>query len=289
MTQLGERLQRAREEQGLTLAEAATATRILPRYLQALEVGDYQGLPGDVYARGFIRNYAQLLHLPSEELIQLYRQERGEATGKIRVVPAAQPPRTRSCLLPSISFLGTFFVILFLVALVYFGAQGLGLFTKRSIAANVTPTLRPVTPTSFPITPETATAVANSGATGTTRPAGATAQGTGTAVSSGSATAVGPTPSAAPSALPGQVVVSLVVLPQSGGSWVEVRGTGVPPVARLFGPGQSGTWTGQRDLYMNIGDTSAVVLTVNGLQCAGFPWSVHGVPRRITFTAGNCP
>ncbi len=289
MTQLGERLRKAREEQGLTLAEAATATRILPRYLQALEVGDFQGLPGDVYARGFIRNYAQLLHLPSEELIQLYRQERGEATGKIRIVPAAQPPRTRSCLLPSISFLGTFFVILFLVALVYFGAQGLGLFTKRSIAANVTPTSRPPTPTTFPTPPETKTTIANSGPTGTPGPGGGTAQGNETPGPSGSATASGPAPSAAPSALPGQIVVSLAVLPQSGGSWVEVRGTGVPPEARLFRPGQSGTWTGQHDLYMNIGDTSAVVLTVNGLQCAGFPWSVHGVPRRITFTTGGCP
>ncbi|GAC1650954.1 MAG: hypothetical protein NVS4B8_25560 [Herpetosiphon sp.] len=65
MSELGQRLRTSREERGMSMAEAANTTRILPRYLQALERGDYQSLPGDVYARGFIRNYAQLLTLPS--------------------------------------------------------------------------------------------------------------------------------------------------------------------------------------------------------------------------------
>ncbi len=77
MTQLGERLRMAREEQGISISQAAVETRILQRYLIALEDGDYQHLPGDVYARGFIRNYATYLGLSSEELIETYRRERG--------------------------------------------------------------------------------------------------------------------------------------------------------------------------------------------------------------------
>ena len=114
MTQLGERFREAREARGLSITEASTATRILPRYLQAIEAGDLGSLPGDVYARGFIRNYAQLLGLPPEEMVALYRQERGEPTSRIRIVPAAVPPRTRSCLIPS--FFVTFFSVLLLLS-----------------------------------------------------------------------------------------------------------------------------------------------------------------------------
>ena len=69
MSQLGERLRAARESQGISLAQAAAETRILQRYLVALEDGDYQNLPGDVYTRGFIRNYAAFLGLSADELI----------------------------------------------------------------------------------------------------------------------------------------------------------------------------------------------------------------------------
>src|SRR5690349_1053120 len=100
MTQLGERLRTAREEQGISISQAAVETRILQRYLIALEDGDYQHLPGDVYARGFIRNYATYLGLSAEELIELYRRERG-ITDQIRVVPATSSPRIRGLFVPS--------------------------------------------------------------------------------------------------------------------------------------------------------------------------------------------
>jgi cytoskeleton protein RodZ len=76
MSQLGERLRQARESQGISLAQASQETRILQRYLVALEEGDLAHLPGDVYARGFIRNYASYLGLPAEDVIALYRHER---------------------------------------------------------------------------------------------------------------------------------------------------------------------------------------------------------------------
>lgn len=105
MSQLGERLRTARESQGIGLAQAAAETRILQRYLVSLEDGDFQHLPGDVYARGFIRNYGAYLGLPTEELIELYRHERGMSE-PIRVVPATAAPRARNVVLPS--FFGVF-------------------------------------------------------------------------------------------------------------------------------------------------------------------------------------
>jgi cytoskeletal protein RodZ len=72
---LGLWLRRARENKGLTLAEAEEALRIRARYLHALEVGDYAALPGPIQIRGFIRNYARFLGLPVEEALARYQAE----------------------------------------------------------------------------------------------------------------------------------------------------------------------------------------------------------------------
>ncbi len=72
---LGLWLRRTRESKQLTLADAEKALRIRRRYLQALEVGDYTALPGEIQARGFLRNYARFLNLPVEEAIARYDAE----------------------------------------------------------------------------------------------------------------------------------------------------------------------------------------------------------------------
>lgn len=69
---LGSWLRRARENQQLSLADVEKALRIRRRYLQALEVGDYTALPGEIQARGFLRNYARFLRLPVEEAVSRY-------------------------------------------------------------------------------------------------------------------------------------------------------------------------------------------------------------------------
>lgn len=55
----GEALRRAREAQGLGLADVATRTRVPLRHLEAIELGDYAGLPSPTYAVGFARSYAR--------------------------------------------------------------------------------------------------------------------------------------------------------------------------------------------------------------------------------------
>jgi len=72
---LGLWLRRAREARKLTLDEVEQALRIRSRYLQALEVGDFSALPGEIQARGFLRNYARFLGLPVEEAMARYEAE----------------------------------------------------------------------------------------------------------------------------------------------------------------------------------------------------------------------
>ena len=61
----------------VTMEQAAEDTRIREKFLRALESGDYQSLPGTVYTKGFLRNYAEYLNLDPEETLALYTGERG--------------------------------------------------------------------------------------------------------------------------------------------------------------------------------------------------------------------
>lgn len=72
---LGEMLRSAREARGLDRSRIERDTRIRERYLSALERGAYDELPGEVYARGFLRSYAKYLGLDPDAMLALYRLE----------------------------------------------------------------------------------------------------------------------------------------------------------------------------------------------------------------------
>lgn len=69
MTLRGEVLTERREERGLTLQQAANATRIRIEHLNALEAGAPERIPAEVYARGYLRAYARYLGLDPEPLL----------------------------------------------------------------------------------------------------------------------------------------------------------------------------------------------------------------------------
>ncbi|HEY8806766.1 MAG TPA: helix-turn-helix domain-containing protein [Candidatus Limnocylindria bacterium] len=77
MARLGDALRQKREQMGVPMPQAAEDTRIREKFLQAIESGDYQSLPGTVYTKGFLRNYAGYLGLDVEEMLALYTGERG--------------------------------------------------------------------------------------------------------------------------------------------------------------------------------------------------------------------
>ncbi len=88
---LGEQLLAARERKGVDLYRAERDTKIRVRYLAALERGDYNELPGMVYTKGFLRNYALYLGLNPEEILDQYREEYGTARASepVAIVPRA--------------------------------------------------------------------------------------------------------------------------------------------------------------------------------------------------------
>mgnify|MGYP000276928297 FL=1 len=74
-TAVGALLRQSREGAGLKIADAARALRISQKYLEALEDGRHADLPGAAYAIGFVRSYAEHLHLDSDEIVRRYKDE----------------------------------------------------------------------------------------------------------------------------------------------------------------------------------------------------------------------
>lgn len=89
---VGDILRREREKQGLTIADVAKETSIRGTYLEALEKGEYDVLPGDVYAKGFIRNYSKFLNIDGDSLLQQYNSERNIEV-KVQPVDKAGEPQ----------------------------------------------------------------------------------------------------------------------------------------------------------------------------------------------------
>jgi len=73
MNNLGESLRVKREERGLSLKDVELILSIRVKYLEALETENFDLIPGEVYVKGFLRNYAKYLDLNSEELVQAYK------------------------------------------------------------------------------------------------------------------------------------------------------------------------------------------------------------------------
>lgn len=73
---LGEKMRRARSEKRIGLPEIAKNTKIQLEYLEYLENGNYNGLPADVYVRGFLKSFADYLGINEEYLIKSFNKEK---------------------------------------------------------------------------------------------------------------------------------------------------------------------------------------------------------------------
>ena len=82
---IGARLRAARERRGLNVLPAAANLHVDARILEALEAENFAPLGADVYARGHLRRYAELLGESASQLQDLYAS----------AAPAARPDLTR--------------------------------------------------------------------------------------------------------------------------------------------------------------------------------------------------
>ncbi|MFH2131330.1 MAG: helix-turn-helix domain-containing protein [bacterium] len=91
MKNIGLILRNKREEHAYTLEHVSEITRITLTSLRNIEDGNLDALPGLVFVRGFIRNYAKLLGLESDWMIEALNQ-----TYSDRIQPQASPDQSES-------------------------------------------------------------------------------------------------------------------------------------------------------------------------------------------------
>jgi cytoskeletal protein RodZ len=69
---IGQKLEAARQAKGVTVSEAGRATKILSKFIEAMEADDFGALSAPVYAKSFIKMYAQYLGLDARPLVDEY-------------------------------------------------------------------------------------------------------------------------------------------------------------------------------------------------------------------------
>ena len=79
---VGMLLRASRQRVGEDLRDVAAMLRIRYPYLEAIEEGRHTALPGQTYAIGFVRAYAEHLGLDSEEVVRRYKAEIASRGGR---------------------------------------------------------------------------------------------------------------------------------------------------------------------------------------------------------------
>lgn len=123
MNEIGEILKRARIEQGYTLDDLQQTTKIQKRYLQAIEDGNIDILPGRFYARAFIKQYADIVGLDGEQLLeeninQSSKEANEEFVENVNAAPTRSAPSRRDGFFSDINeYLPTILIFLLVAAI----------------------------------------------------------------------------------------------------------------------------------------------------------------------------
>jgi cytoskeletal protein RodZ len=238
----GARLRDARERRGVSLREIANATKISVGVLEALERNDISKLPGGIFGRAFVRNYAIEVGLDPEATIEDFitqfpndsvtaghpTSDRGEDT-----VAVESERRTA----------GTF---LWLVVLSVPIAAGLLYFTTLGRRIGPAPDRPPVAESRAP---DAAAAVAPP------RPSASEPAAALPAATSGGT----PAPVAAPAG--DQLTITLTA---KRPCWVSATVDGQKSIERLLQAGEQQIVTVRREMVLTAGDASAITVRFNG-------------------------
>ncbi len=254
----GSWLRHQREARSVSLREIADNSKISLRYLEALEQDRFDVLPAPVFARGFLREYARVVGLNPDDVVNLYLvalEERSERPKPVRVESASAAP----------SSLG-YGLLLGLAVVVFVGiAALLSFFAERRKGA--LPASKLVAPTIM-VSPAPATSAATASAEARvgSEPAAVPA---GTAPTSAGGSQA-PIAQVAP-AVPGALAVARpfrVVLNFSLDCWMEAVVDGSRRTSELKAAGETVHLEAQQSVVLTLGNSHAVTVEVDGLPFA---------------------
>jgi transcriptional regulator with XRE-family HTH domain len=134
MATFGENLRRERELRGVDLRDIAEATNISLRFLQALEQDRTDVLPGGIFPKAFVRQYATYLGLDPDRLVSEYVfSHGGEAAAG-----GAAPERPASGRMAAV-----FFGLILVAGVALFAFARAGLFARAPAETEPAPAVSP--------------------------------------------------------------------------------------------------------------------------------------------------
>lgn len=79
---VGYTLRQERERQNLSISDIEQGTSIRAVYIEAIENGEYDKLPGAIYTKGFIKNYAKFLEMDAEAAAKEFAADMAELSAE---------------------------------------------------------------------------------------------------------------------------------------------------------------------------------------------------------------
>ena len=247
MSGLGETLRRERMNRQLALEDISCSTKISTRFLQAIETEDFNSLPGLIFTRNFVRQYANYVGLDPEPLLDKLPRF------NLDTAPLPDPPtRKRSSILNS----GWSAMIGPAAWTVLAGGVALAAYVHFGSSSHPFDTVR--------------------AAVGKATPAVPTREVPGQKASLES-------PSAAP-ASPALHAVE-VVLEAKEESWVSASADGKSVFVGLLKPGETKKIDAEDRVALRTGNAGGVQVSLNGKALD--PLGPSGHPRSVTLTAAG--
>jgi len=305
MTSIGECLRRERVRRNLQLEQISNELKISARMLAAIEAEDFGKLPGGVFAKSFVRQYAHVLGLDEDEMAaevdRMLHPEQPAETSKPAVVPVPLPrmeawqsvgdgrrwTARRSSVLPA----------LMLVVVVMLVCSGIYAFwqrprhvvaTNQPAPASQPAAARPPSATESASAPQSAPAAPVAQDSGLSQPAETPPAAIASPQTTEAAPAL-PKPAEAsaavpetPAATPGPVHVEVTA---TESVWVRAVADGKYVFAGTLEANQTRTVDASQSVQLRLGNAGGVNISLNGkpIGAAG----PRGQVRSVQLTSGG--
>lgn len=258
MAALGPTLRAARERMGASVAEAAAHTGIAARYIAGLESEQFDLLPARVYARAYLRNYADYLHLDPEPLLERLDDLWVEPEAP-EVVPVSRPVSIPPIITGQMILVVAFLIILgVLIGYVYTQYSTFGFNQGSAIPTDITP-VKPAVTSTAKVPTTTAGAPIAAGSTPATKPAPSTPAAGGEAAMQ--------QPTAAPTATaPPPTNEMTLEIRVTQRAWMSVEVDGKEVLNATIEPGATHKWTAKERIFIWCGFAGGVRVIRNGVD-----------------------
>ena len=297
MTSVGDTLRRERLQRKLDLDQISRELKISRRLLDAIETDQYDLLPGSMFAKAFVRQYAGLLGLDGESLASQVQRAIEPPSLEVaeRSKPAVTPievPRVEewnsvgdkgfrlSGSLPAAALV----VVVMLVCSALYAwiqrpRQAQAVRANPPAAVHAEPARQEPAPQVQPSTPPAQTAQASQSPAETPAPAPVNPAPAGTPATPPA------TPAATPASAPGPAGPVHVELVADEPAWVMARVDGKVAFSDTLAANTRRALDGNNEVVLRLGNAGGVTITLNGKPIG--PAGPKGQVRTLQLTSGG--